>query len=183
VEVIRQAAFLHDIGKIGIPDGILSTPGALTAEQYEQVKMHVTMGVELLEACPGLAHLAPIIRYHHERWDGHGYPDRLKRETMPLEARILSLCDAVEAMSSQRPYRPALTLDQIIADVRANAGGQFDPYLAEVFMRMVRRKGLFGMRSETLNVWATANRPVDQPEEEGRVPGRAWTPLTTPAVR
>jgi putative nucleotidyltransferase with HDIG domain len=139
IEIIRQAALLHDIGKIGVPDGILGKRGRLTEEEFDLIKMHVTLGADLLAAAPGLSHLVPIIRYHHERWDGRGYPERISSGRMPLEARILSLCDAVEAMSSGRSYRPAMSLDQIISEVRIGAGGQFDPYLVDVFIRLLVR--------------------------------------------
>jgi putative nucleotidyltransferase with HDIG domain len=177
VETIRQAALLHDIGKIGVPDGILTKSGKLTADEYKLVMMHVTLGVELLEACPGLSHLVPIIRYHHERWDGRGYPDRIKSDRMPLEARILSLCDAVEAMSAGRPYRRALTMDQIISEVRLGAGGQFDPHLAEVMIRILLHDRMpLGMTSKADDTWARQSADLAQDVEGGSPPGQVWAP-------
>jgi putative nucleotidyltransferase with HDIG domain len=138
---VRQAAFLHDIGKIAIPEHILNKPGKLTAEEYEQMKTHATLGAELLEQSQGLCHLAPFVRHHHERWDGCGYPDGLRDTQIPLEARILNLCDSVEAMASDRPYHKGMSVRAIIADVKRNAGEQFDPDVAETFIQIIQREG------------------------------------------
>jgi putative nucleotidyltransferase with HDIG domain len=141
VEQVRQAAFLHDIGKIGVPEKILHKPARLTDEEYEQVKTHVTLGAGFLETSQGLRHLAPFVRHHHERWDGRGYPDGLCEEQIPMEARILAVCDAVEAMASDRPYHAAMSPADIVAEVRRCAGTQFDPTVAEAFARIVEHKG------------------------------------------
>lgn len=141
VERIRQAALLHDIGKIGISEEILHKPDQLSPEEYLIVKSHVTLGAELLDTCQGLRHLSPFVKHHHEWWNGTGYPDRLQREQIPLEARILAVCDAVEAMASDRPYNRALSLDRIIVELRRCAGVQFDPDLVEVFVKVAGRHG------------------------------------------
>lgn len=141
MEQVRQAALLHDIGKIGISERILHKPGTLTPEEYEQVKTHAVLGAEFLETSHGLRHLAPFVRHHHERWDGRGYPDGLRGDEIPLEARILAVCDAVEAMASDRPYHRAMALEQIVAEVRRCAGTQFNPDVAEAFIRVVERNG------------------------------------------
>jgi len=141
VEQVRQAGFLHDIGKIAIAERVLHKPSRLTNEEYEYIKTHVTLGAEFLETAQGLRHLVPFIKHHHERWDGEGYPDGLKGEQIPLEARILGLCDAVEAMASDRPYHRGLSPDEIIAEVRRCAGTHFDPAVVEVFVRIVEREG------------------------------------------
>ena len=99
------------------------------------------MGGEFLETCQGLRHLAPFIRHHHEWWNGAGYPDRWQGEQIPLEARILSVCDAVEAMASDRPYHRGLALSEIIAEVKRCAGTQFDPAVVATFVRVVERAG------------------------------------------
>lgn len=113
VERVRQAALLHDIGKIGISEQVLHKPGQLTDKEYEYFKTHASMGAEFLETSQGLRHLAPFVRHHHERWDGIGYPDGLRGEQIPLEARILAICDATEAMASDRPYSRASSMSEI----------------------------------------------------------------------
>jgi diguanylate cyclase (GGDEF)-like protein/putative nucleotidyltransferase with HDIG domain len=141
LEYIRQAALLHDIGKLGISEQILHKPARLTDNEYTYVKTHTTLGGEFLETCRGLRHLAPFIRHHHEWWDGTGYPDRWQGEQIPLEARILAVCDAVEAMASDRPYHRGLSLGEIIAEVKRCAGTQFDPAVVNTFVRAVERSG------------------------------------------
>jgi len=141
LECIRQAGFLHDIGKIAISEQILHKPGKLTAEEYETMKTHAPRGADLLEASRVLGHLAPFIRHHHERWDGQGYPDKLCGHQIPLEARILAVCDAVEAMASDRPYHRALSPNEVVAEVRRCAGTHFDPKIAEAFVGIVEREG------------------------------------------
>jgi len=138
---IRQAGLLHDIGKIGVAEHILHKPGKLTAEEYEHVKTHAALGAEFLETARGLRHLAPFVRHHHERWDGCGYPQGLAGEQTPLEARILVVCDAVEAMASDRPYQRAMSLEEIIVEVQRGRGTHFDPLLADVFIRIAEREG------------------------------------------
>jgi HD-GYP domain-containing protein (c-di-GMP phosphodiesterase class II) len=159
VDAIRQAAYLHDIGKIGVPDGILGKADRLTDEEYEAVKQHVPLGVQLLESCPQLSHLAPIVRYHHERWDGKGYPDGVVGGRIPLEARILSLSDAVDAMASGRAYRAAMDRDEIIAELRRCAGAQLDPHLSEVFTRILLRD------ATAVRPHAPAQAPEREPAE------------------
>ena len=138
---ICQAGLLHDIGKIGVSEHILQKPGKLTPEEYEQVKTHANLGAEFLETARGLRHLAPFVRHHHERWDGCGYPQGLAGEQTPLEARILAVCDAVEAMASDRPYQRAMSLEEIIAEVQRGRGTHFDPILADTFIRIAEREG------------------------------------------
>ncbi|NWG21219.1 MAG: diguanylate cyclase [Chloroflexi bacterium] len=140
IKLVRQAALLHDIGKIAISDRVLHKPTRLTSEEYEYVKQHANIGANLLEQSRGLRHLAAFVRYHHERWDGKGYPQQLKGEAIPLEARILGICDAVEAMISDRPYRQAMPLDAVINEVRRCAGTQFDPTLATLFIQIAERE-------------------------------------------
>jgi putative nucleotidyltransferase with HDIG domain len=141
LEHIRQAGFLHDIGKIAISEQILHKPGKLTAEEYEIMKTHASRGADLLEASRALRHLAPFVRHHHERWDGQGYPDRLRDHQIPVEARILALCDAVEAMASDRPYHRALSPSEVVAEIRRSAGTHFDPKVAEAFIGIIEREG------------------------------------------
>jgi diguanylate cyclase (GGDEF)-like protein/putative nucleotidyltransferase with HDIG domain len=137
---VRQAGYLHDIGKIAIPESILHKPGKLTEEEFEHIKTHTVIGAELLEVSHGLRHLAHVVRHHHERWDGKGYPSGLAGEEIPLESRILNLCDAVEAMASDRPYHKGLSVHAIIAEITRCAGTQFDPTVAAVFVRLAQRE-------------------------------------------
>jgi HD-GYP domain-containing protein (c-di-GMP phosphodiesterase class II) len=140
LEPLRQAGFLHDIGKIGISEQVLHKPDKLTEEEYEYVKTHAALGGEFLEMVTGLRHIAPFVRHHHERWDGRGYPDSLRAEDIELEARILAVCDAAEAMASDRPYRKGMSLHEIIAEVERCAGTQFDPSVAAAFIVVAERE-------------------------------------------
>lgn len=140
MESLRWAGMLHDIGKLGVPERILLKPSALTTEEYAQVKKHAALGGALLETVHGLRHLAPFVRHHHERWDGKGYPAGLAGEEIPLEARILAVCDATEAMASARPYKTAFSLAQIVEELRRCAGSQFDPEVAHALIQELSRK-------------------------------------------
>jgi diguanylate cyclase (GGDEF)-like protein/putative nucleotidyltransferase with HDIG domain len=141
VEQIRKAGLLHDIGKLGIPEAILFKPDRLVDHEYSAVREHVEVGATLMRGCHTLRVLIPFVKHHHERFDGSGYPDRLAGEAIPLEARILGLADAVEAMASDRPYKKALTAEAILEEIRACAGTQFDPVVASAFERVVHRGG------------------------------------------
>jgi putative nucleotidyltransferase with HDIG domain len=140
IGLIRQAAYLHDIGKLSIPEAILHKPGKLTEIEYGFVKKHTDIGADLLASVEGLQHLAPFVRHHHERWDGRGYPVGLAGEEIPLEARILNVCDSVESMASDRPYHSALSVKAIIEEVQRCAGTQFDPVVAGNFVTLVSRQ-------------------------------------------
>jgi HD-GYP domain-containing protein (c-di-GMP phosphodiesterase class II) len=120
-------ALLHDVGKLGIEDAILTKPGRLTEDEYTAVQRHTVIGDELLRTVPSLASVAPIVRAHHERPDGTGYPDRLVGDAIPLEARIVSVCDAYDAMANTRHYRHGMGRDRAIAILREHAGSQWDP--------------------------------------------------------
>ncbi len=141
VEQVRQAGCLHDIGKISIPEQLLHKPTKLTAEEYEHLKTHAALGGEFLAPSKALRPLAPFVRSHHERWDGTGYPDGLAGEAIPLEARILAVCDAVEAMASDRPYQQARSVQEIIVELERCAGTQFDPVVVGVFVRLAAEEG------------------------------------------
>ncbi len=138
LDLMHKASLLHDIGKLGISETILSKPGKLTKEEYDIVKTHVTLGADILEASHALKDLVPIIRHHHERYDGLGYPEGLKGDQIPLEARILSVADAVEAMASDRPYRRGLDNQEIIEEIEKCSGTQFDPLVVKVFVEILK---------------------------------------------
>ena len=132
---VRRGALLHDIGKMGIPDSILHKPGPLTEEEWKVMRQHPVEGCATLRRIGYLRPALDIIYCHHERWDGTGYPRRLKGEQIPLAARIFSVADAYDAMTSDRPYRPAMTHEEALAELRRNAGTQFDPGIVELFLQ------------------------------------------------
>jgi HD-GYP domain-containing protein (c-di-GMP phosphodiesterase class II) len=134
IQTIRVAGLLHDVGKIGIPDHILRKPGKLTSEEYEIVQQHVVLGDMIVRDLPDVELIRAGVRHHHERWDGTGYPHRLEGDTIPLEARVLGVADAFDAMTSVRPYRPALSVAAALAELERCAGSQFDPWLAYTFV-------------------------------------------------
>lgn len=141
IQTIRHAGLLHDIGKIGIPETILFKPAKLTKEEYGLMKQHAALGAALVREIESLQHLAPFIRHHHEHYNGCGYPTRLAGEGIPLEARILGVADAVEAMASDRPYRKALTPKAILEELQKYSGTQFDPLLVDAFTRVIKAQG------------------------------------------
>lgn len=140
-DLVRRAGLLHDIGKLGVPDGILFKAGRLTCEEYEIVKRHSFLGGEILSSSELLRPLVTIVRHHHERWDGCGYPDGLTGRATPVEARILAVADAVEAMASDRPYREGSIAREIREEIERHAGTQFDPEVVAAFGRVLRREG------------------------------------------
>jgi diguanylate cyclase (GGDEF)-like protein len=138
--LLRLAGLLHDIGKIGIPDGILRKPAPLTGEEYDIVKQHVALGDAIVGAVPQLAEVRAGVRHHHERWDGTGYLDGLRGHAIPHLARILAVADAYSAMTTTRPYRKALAPDEALARVAQAAGTQLDPELAMAFVTAMRKE-------------------------------------------
>jgi two-component system cell cycle response regulator len=130
---VRLAAALHDVGKMAIPDAILEKPGPLTSAEWEFLYRHTLVAERILHAAPDLAHVASIVRWSHERYDGNGYPDGLEGDNIPLTARIVFVCDAFDAMISERPYAAALTIDEALAELRRCAGTQFDPDVVDAF--------------------------------------------------
>ena len=135
LEALKAAALLHDIGKLAVPEHILSKPGRLTAEEFEKMKIHPSVGAEILERVKFPYPVAPIVRCHHEKWDGTGYPEGLKGEEIPVAARILAAVDCLDALASERQYRRALPLDKAMEYVAGLAGKDFDPKIIEILQR------------------------------------------------
>ena len=135
---LRLAALLHDVGKIGIPDDILRKPGPLSAEEFEVIKHHINIADHLIVDIPHADEVRKLVRSHHERWDGSGYPQRLNGEQIPYLARILSVADAFSAITMDRPYRRALPCDEACAELGRAAGTQLDPVLVQAFTQAVR---------------------------------------------
>jgi len=127
---------LHDIGKIGVDDAILRKPGQLTAEEFESMRSHTVRGADILASVPELSIVLPIVRSHHERWDGSGYPDGLAGDAIPLLARVVAVADAFDAMVSDRPYRKGLPVAKAFAEMAGQAGRQFDPRCVRAFLEL-----------------------------------------------
>jgi putative two-component system response regulator len=138
--VAQAAGLLHDIGKMGISEAILLKPGPLTPEEFDQVRAHAVEGERICQPLQFARTLLPAIRHHHERWDGTGYPDRLKGQAIPEEARILAVADAYDAMTSNRPYRPAMSHDEALSNLLRGIGKQWDPDLVEGFIALANGK-------------------------------------------
>ena len=138
---IRIGGYLHDIGKIGIADAILLKPGRLTDEEMAEMRRHSEIGAAILEVHDAMSDIAQIVRHHHERWDGMGYPDRLAGSEIPLGARIIAVADAFSAMTSDRIYRPAMAPDRAWAELRAHSGSQFDPEIVAAFEQTIDEEG------------------------------------------
>jgi diguanylate cyclase (GGDEF)-like protein/putative nucleotidyltransferase with HDIG domain len=132
IEALRAAALLHDIGKLAVPEQIINKPGKLTPEEFEKMKVHPLVGAEILERVAFPYPVAPIVRSHHERWDGTGYPEGLAGEGIPIGARILAAVDCLDALASHRQYRPALPLIEAMAKVKEKSGTWFDPHVVEI---------------------------------------------------
>lgn len=137
IENIRTAAILHDIGKIGINDSILNKASRLTAEEYQEIMKHPSIGADIICKVDFLKDITVIVKHHHERYDGKGYPDGLCGEEIPIEASVLMIADSYDAMTSDRPYRKALTKEDAIEELRKNAGTQFHPELVKKFISIL----------------------------------------------
>ena len=137
IEIVRLGAILHDVGKIGIPDRVLLKPGPLDDEERRIIETHTEIGDKLLEPLDLLAGARPIVRHHHERWDGGGYPDGLAREEIPVGARIVAVADSVEAMTSRQLYRKPLEEDEIIAELQKHRGKQWDPAVVDIVLGLI----------------------------------------------
>jgi putative two-component system response regulator len=138
---VRIGGYLHDIGKIGIADAVLLKPGRLTESEMAEMRRHSEIGAAILQVSDAMSDIADIVRHHHERWDGRGYPDALVGATIPLGARIIAVADAFSAMVSDRIYRPKLPMERAWAELRAHSGSQFDAEIVEVFAQVVDDEG------------------------------------------
>ena len=134
---LELSAWMHDVGKIGVPDHILIKPSRLTPEEFEVMKIHPVKGGEIVGEIEELIRVADVIRHHHERLDGRGYPDGLRGEAIPLLSRVIFIADTFEAMTSERSYRRGLTREHAFAELCSHAGSQFDPDLVELFVRKI----------------------------------------------
>lgn len=135
---LRNAAYMHDVGMIGIPDSIVNKPTRLTEEEYAIIQRHTLIGADILKDITLIEHVAEVAHYHHERYDGTGYPEGLSGEEIPIEARIVAVADSYDAMNSKRIYRNALEKEKIIEELESCSGTQFDPVIAELFVRLIR---------------------------------------------
>jgi diguanylate cyclase (GGDEF)-like protein/putative nucleotidyltransferase with HDIG domain len=165
IRAVEAGALLHDIGKLAVPEYILSKPGRLTPEEFERIKIHPVVGAEILSWVSFPYPVVPIVRAHHEKWDGTGYPDGLKGEEIPIGARILSVVDCLDALASDRMYRQALPLEEAMARVKLEAGFSFDPTIVDLLeLRCAALEQLF--RSTPLHPMKLPVQPTQEPGEE-----------------
>src|SRR6059058_1847481 len=136
---LRISALLHDVGKIGIDDRILRKPGALSDDEFEVMKQHPAKGAAIMGGVAQLIDIIPGMKYHHEKWSGGGYPDNMKEEQIPMQARIIAIADTFDAMTTNRPYQKAMELSYVVEKVKSFAGSRFDPKVVEAFVIAVKR--------------------------------------------
>ena len=185
LDALRAASVLHDIGKLAVPEHIISKPGKLTPEEFEKMKIHPVVGAEILERVDFPYPVAPIVRAHHEKWDGSGYPSGLKGEEIPIGARILSAVDCLDALASDRQYRRALPLDDAMAVVVGEGGKSYDPRVVALLQQHYRR--LEG-EAKSVNHKKAAKLSTDLKIERGAAPAagfeaRAHRQLSRPDCR
>jgi HD-GYP domain-containing protein (c-di-GMP phosphodiesterase class II) len=155
--VVRVGGALHDVGKLAVADTILRKPGPLTEAELAEVRAHPEVGARIVSLVPSLRPALPGVLYHHERWDGRGYPTRRRGREIPLEARILAVADSFDAMTSNRPYRAALPAEQALAEVDRCAGSQFDPDIALAFVE-IWESGALGITAALVAAAKTVRR-------------------------
>ncbi len=163
---LRLAGLLHDVGKIAIQTNILQKPDRLSSTEYENIKQHPASGSQIVEGIENSERMSAAIRHHHERWDGTGYPDGLKAESIPLLARILALADAFDSMYAGRPYKDSLSMTQVLAEVQQTSGTQFDPNVAAVFVRGLSADPAF--QGKINKVYSRAHRVATDPGTAAR---------------
>jgi diguanylate cyclase (GGDEF)-like protein/putative nucleotidyltransferase with HDIG domain len=190
IEALRAAALLHDIGKLAIPEHIINKPGHLTPEEFEKMKIHTLVGAEILERVAFPYPVAPIVRSHHERWDGTGYPDGLKGEQIPMGARVLAAVDCLDAMSSHRQYQNAVSLDAAMEKVASMSGSAFEPRIIELLKRryleleMLVQSDSMSAEEATLSTSTSKSTSADVRAEAGKAPGAGFgqsAPIPGPA--
>jgi putative two-component system response regulator len=142
VAALGLAAVLHDIGKVSVPDAVLSSSGKLAGDEWEQMKHHTIWGGDFLSGRPGFDLAASVARWHHERWDGAGYPDGLRDGQIPEEASIVTVADSFDAMTHDRPYKAGRSMDLAIEEIKACSGTQFNPRVVEALVRLYERGDL-----------------------------------------
>jgi HD-GYP domain-containing protein (c-di-GMP phosphodiesterase class II) len=143
IQNMRWAARLHDIGKIGVPDHILRKPSSLTEDEWVSMRAHPEIGSKILAPITKMAPVSPIIRSHHEKYNGTGYPDGLKHEQIPLGSRILTIVDSYVAMTDERIYRKSLTHQEAVDELIRNKGTQFDPHIVDLFLKVINNHNHF----------------------------------------
>jgi len=157
LDAVRFGGLFHDIGKIAVPDSILTKPGKLDDAEFDVIRRHPADGAEILSHFSRLREAVPLIRHHHERWDGQGYPDRLVGDAIPLEACVVGLADAWDAMTTDRPYRAAMSAEEAAAEIRRCRGTQFSPAVVDAFFTAFRRQpAVFQPDEPALDVAASA---------------------------
>jgi putative nucleotidyltransferase with HDIG domain len=152
VENVHMAAHLHDIGKMGVPEVILNKKGKLLPDEWAQVQMHSEIGYNILSKSKELGNIAEIVLYHHERWDGSGYPRGLMMEKIPLGSRIIGVADAIDAMTSMRPYRQAMTWEACMEEMLINKGIQFDPVVVDAAERLWSKWKQHSQEEQSINI-------------------------------
>ena len=140
LHLVVRTARVHDVGKLAIPPWVLEKPGPLTETEHALMEAHSVTGQKILERKPALVSLGPLVRATHERWDGHGYPDQLRGSAIPLPSRIVSVCDAFDAMTNPRSYSTAATIDTALEELRCGSGTQFDPGVVEPFCALFENR-------------------------------------------
>jgi len=180
IETVRLGALLHDIGKIGVPDAVLSKAASLTPEETELMQAHTVIGDNMLAPIHVLAAVRPIVRHHHERWDGSGYPDGLEGEEIPLGARIMAVADAVEAMSASRAYREPLPEPAIVRELERGRGSQWDPTVVDLVLKLIETDAISfsaeGLQISQVLPRRAAASPFRFPRSGpwGELPGQPW---------
>jgi diguanylate cyclase (GGDEF)-like protein/putative nucleotidyltransferase with HDIG domain len=178
LEALRAGALLHDIGKLAVPEHIISKPGKLTREEFEKMKIHPVVGAEILERVRFPYPVTPIVRSHHEKWNGSGYPDGLKGEEIPIGARILAAVDCLDALASDRQYRRALPLDESMQKVLADSGTSFDPQVVEVLQRRYIELEAMAQAQQVERATLSTNIKI----ERGLAPAAGFENIKHPAV-
>ena len=180
---VRIGGYLHDIGKIGIADAILLKPGRLTDDEMAEMRRHSEIGAGILEVHEAMADIAQMVRHHHERWDGLGYPDRLAGNAIPLGGRIIAVADAFSAMTSDRIYRAALPIERAWAELRAHRGTQVDPEIVDTFERVVDEEGHIRTLDDSIEQHLTAEVHVPFIASNEWQAGLAVVPVLQPVLQ